>query len=461
MFSFSALKVNFDEGNQAICSERKVYMKKTGIIILSLLVIGGVAVYFTQYPKLEIVSGYNAKIMCSCLFVSGFDQEVVEEVDLGFGPLWLASNEVDFENKTVYTSVMGMHPKKAIFRDGMGCSLIHNEAEPMAALGKIGIQDLSGWPEEEIKGSAEMQNILQKAFDKDGENLLNTRAVVVVKNGEIVGEAYGPGINKDTPLLGWSMAKSITAILTGILAQEGYWDLSSNLPISDWKGTEKEKITLANALNMSTGLEWEEEYGSVSSATKMLYSSSNMGATASSYEPEHAPGEFWEYSSGTTNIISYAMASAFPTDKDYIEFPYKSLFKPLGTETFVLETDASGHFVGSSYGYASARDWAKMGLLFLNKGNMYGEQIVDSSWVEFCATPVSQSDGVYGGQVWFPHARGQEGYKPIDYALDGFQGQIVSVHPEDNMVIVRLGVMYDETSFDFGAWTKEIREILE
>jgi CubicO group peptidase (beta-lactamase class C family) len=441
--------------------ETNVVMKKTGTIGLSLLVVVFIAFYFLLYPKLEIMSGYNAKILCSCLFVSELDQDRAEEIDLGFGPLWLASNNVDYENKVIRTSVLGLHPKVAIYREGLGCTLIHDREKPEGKLPDMGIRDKTDWPIQAFPGEAVLQAILQKAFDAPGENKLNTRAVLVLKNGMIAGEAYADGITPTTPLLGWSMAKSLTAAMAGVLAKDGYWDLDSPLPIEEWKGSPREKIQLRQALNMTAGLEWLEEYGSVTPATKMLYGSNNMGESAASYPLEYEPGEFWEYSSGTTNILSYAMAQVFESEQEYLEFPYERIFKPIGAETFVLETDASGHFVGSSYGYASARDWAKLGQLFLNEGNMYGEQIIDSSWVEFCRTPVPESDSIYGGQFWFPHARGQEGYRPTDYAMDGFQGQIVSIHPEDEMVIVRLGVMYEESDFELGAWTKEVREVLE
>ena len=436
-------------------------MKKTGTIGLSLLVVAFIAFYFVLYPKVEVVSGYNAKILCSCLFVSGLDEERAEEIDLGFTLLWIASNDVDYENKVIRTSVLGLHPKMAMYREGLGCTLIHDRETPKGQLPDLGIRDKTDWPDQAFAGEADLQAVLQKAFDAPGENKFNTRAVLVLKNGMIAGEAYAEGITPTTPLLGWSMAKSLTATMAGVLAKDGYWDMDSPLPIEEWKGSPREKIQLRQALNMTTGLEWLEEYGTVTPATKMLYASNNMGESAASYPLEYEPGEFWEYSSGTTNILSYAMAQAFDTPQEYLEFPYERIFKPIGAETFVLETDASGHFVGSSYGYASARDWAKLGQLFLNEGNMYGEQIIDSSWVEFCRTPIPQSDGIYGGQFWFPHARGQEGYRPTDYAMDGFQGQTVSIHPEDKMVIVRLGVMYEEEDFDFGGWVKEVREVVE
>lgn len=436
-------------------------MKKTGTIGISLLVIAFIAFYFLLYPKLEIVSGYNAKILCSCLFVSEIDEERAEEIDLGFGPLWLASRDIDYENKVVRTSVVGLHPKVAIYREGLGCTLIHGREKPEGQLPDLGIRDKSDWPAQAFSGEPELQAVLQKAFDAPGENVLNTRAVLVLKNGMIAGEAYADGITPTTPLLGWSMAKSLTATLAGVLEKDGFWNLNSKLPIAEWQGTPREEITLEQALHMATGLEWVEDYGTVSPATKMLYSSNSMGELAAGFPLEYEPGTFWEYSSGTTNILSYTMAEAFDSKQDYLEFPYLRIFKPLGAESFVLETDASGHFVGSSYGYASARDWAKLGQLYLNKGNMYGEQIIDSAWVDFCSTPVPESNGVYGGQFWFPHARGHEGYRPSDYAMDGFQGQTVSIHPEDEMVIVRLGVMYEESNFDFGAWVAEIREVVE
>ncbi|MCH2214930.1 MAG: beta-lactamase family protein [Flavobacteriales bacterium] len=435
-------------------------MKKTGTFGLSLLLLLFIGFYFFLYPKLEIVSGYNAKILCSCLFVSGFDQETAEEIDLGFGPLWLASNNVDVQNKVVRTSVLGLHPKIAIYRDGLGCSLINDREKPEINLATIKISDKSGWPNQPVVENEKLQEVLMKAFDSNGERMLNTRAVLVLKNGELKGEVYAKGIMPNTPLLGWSMSKTLTAIMAGVLAKDGYWNLESPLPVESWIGTDREKITLTDALNMKTGLEWIEDYGSVSTATKMLYSSNNMGLVASENSLEFEPGTKWKYSSGTTNILSFAMANAFSSEAEYLSFPYKRILKPIGAETFVFETDASGHYVGSSYGYASARDWAKLGQLLLNEGNMYGEQIIDSTWVDFMTTPVKESNGIYGGQLWFPFARGQEGYEPIDYTLDGFQGQIVSILPSEDMVIVRLGVMYDEANFDFGAWVKQIREVL-
>jgi CubicO group peptidase (beta-lactamase class C family) len=211
---------------------------------------------------------------------------------------------------------------------------------------------------------------------------------------------------------------------------------------------------------MSTGLKWEEEYGDVSSATKMLYSSDDMGKSAAGWGLEYEPGSHWEYSSGTTNIIARELESFFDSKDDYQLFPYRELFSKVGARTFRIETDASGHFVGSSYGYASARDWAKLGLLMLNQGNWYGEQIIDTSWVDFCKEPVAHSEGQYGGHFWLNRGGTFENYSSKAYWMSGYQGQQVAIHPEKNLIIVRLGITNTRGDFDFDGFTKRVMDAL-
>ncbi len=429
-------------------------MKKGLIIFLFIL---GIALgyFFTSvYPKLEIISGYNAKNLCSCMFVTGLDQETAERVDLGFGPLWMASNTVDTKNKTVFSNVLGMHPKKAVYREGMGCT-IEGEKTLVEWPGEKIQYKAEIWPDEVVP-NPELQSVLAEAFDQGGESLLNTRAVIVVKDGKLIGEAYGPGITKATPLLGWSMAKSVTSCLTGILAKDGFWSPEDPMQIADWQVDERSKITLGNLLQMSSGLEWEEDYSKVSTATTMLYGTDGMGTYAASQPLAHEPNTHWLYSSGTSNIISKQLSTAFETHQEYIRFPYERLFGPIGAESFLIETDGDGYFVGSSYAYATGRDWAKLGLLYLNRGNWLGEQIIDSNWVAYSHSPAEASSNKYGAQFWLNAANKFQDYGSDAYWMDGFQGQQVAIHPEQNMVIVRLGVMYDEGNFDFSAWTAKV-----
>lgn len=440
-------------------------MKKTFSIALSLIILLGIVFYIFLYPRFEIVSGFNAKVLCSCTFVTEIAQERAEREELGFSLLWLASNTIDRTNQTVTSSVLGMQKKTAVYRKGLGCALVN--ALDVEEVGKHQ-RDLSAvafaeeiWPDQNVQGTKRMKEALQSAFDAEGENKLNTRAVVVVKDGELIGEAYADGINRDTPLLGWSMAKTITGLLAGILAGDGEWSLEAPLPIDEWQDDDRAEITLRDAMQMSTGLQWDEDYGNVSFATKMLYSSDDMGKYAQSLNLAHHPGTHWEYSSGTSNILARTMGNFFADATAYQNFPYKRLFGPVGARSFVIETDASGHFVGSSYGYGSARDWAKLGLLALNKGNWQGNQVVDSTWVSFMTEPVEDSDGQYGGQTWLNQNGKFSNYSSDAFWMGGFQGQQVSVHPDKNMVIVRLGVTNTRGDFDFDAFAKAVFDAVE
>lgn len=434
-------------------------MRRKVIIIVAIVVAIGIYFFSSVYPKLEIVSGISAKNLCSCLYVSGLSQEEAEKTDLGFSLLFLASNTVDEKNKVVFSNVLGMHPKKAVYTEGRGCALEYEE-NIKAFNPKSHIQyGPEIWTEAE--STQAMHDALASAFDKPGETELNTRALVVIHKGKLVGEAYAPGIDKDTPLLGWSMTKSVTGMLAGILEKDGYWHRDETMNIPEWQNDERKDITLNNLLQMSSGLNWEEEYGKVSTATKMLYGSADMGGYAQSQKLAEAIGSEWNYSSGTTNIIARKMADAFSSIEAYQQFAYERLFGPIGARSFVLETDASGHIMGSSYGYATGRDWAKLGLLMLNQGNWNGQQILDSTFVQYCSQTAPASKGAYGGQFWLNRAGKFESYDDKSYWMAGFHSQQVAIHPDKDLVIVRLGVTYERGAFDFSGWTERVMAALD
>ncbi len=428
-------------------------MKKTIIIGITLLLAGLLYYHYSLSPKLGIMTGYSAKILCSCHFVSGMDQEEIEAIDLGFGPLWLATNRIDKNSKRVYSSVLGLQKKTAIYREGLGCTLIHDRSIAEVERDSFDRASLqfaaSKWPGHEVKPEGALWDAMLQGFDKEGEQVLNTRALLVVKNGEIIGEMYGPGFDYRSKLPGWSMMKSVSAAFVGLLIRDGLLDPDAPAPIKEWKDDERSKISLRHLVNMCSGLDWEEDYTTVSTATTMLYSRDDMGTYAASVPIKHEPGSHWYYSSGTSNILTRICAEALGGHDAFRQYAYKELFEPLGMRDFLVETDASGSFVGSSYGYGSARDWAKFALLHLRQGNWYGQEILDSSWVKFCTTPISESGGRYGGQFWCNGDGGFANYAPNAYWLGGFQGKQVSVHPDEDLIVVRIGVTYDTGTIDF------------
>jgi CubicO group peptidase (beta-lactamase class C family) len=440
-------------------------MKRTLTLVIAIATVVALLFYLLLYPKLEIIAGYNAKLLCSCIFVSGLTQAEAESVELGFGPLWLASNKVDTEARRVESHVWGFHRKVAQYREGQGCFVI-DKRQFNAELARSHNPRL-GWdwyedayPKVPVSGSPAMMRALQSGFDAPGEKKLQTRAIVVLKDGELVGEAYADGIHADTPLLGWSMAKSVTALLAGLLYSDGYWTQSSPLNLPEWQGDGRKDITLGHAVQMTTGLDWEENYGDVSNATIMLYRERAMGQYAASVPLAHTPGSEWKYSSGTSNILAYALRGAFKTNEAYLNFPYECLFAPMGAQSFLIETDASGHFVGSSYAYASGRDWAKMGQLCLDYGYWRGAPLVDSAWVAQVTTATEISGGTYGGHFWTNAAGRYQEMAPTDFWMDGFQGQQVLVLRSEGLVIARLGVTYQEEHFDVDALLRAIKAAL-
>ncbi|MEM9888165.1 MAG: serine hydrolase [Bacteroidota bacterium] len=421
-------------------------MKKKLLIGLSIILLLFFLGFLFIRPQLRILAGYVAKNACSCAYVQGMAKEQIRTEDVGYGLLRFADFELNEEERSASSSVYGLVKRVAIYRGDLGCVLV-----PKAGLGDDKINPtldfpsstIAGFPFEKTKGDSlhttidnlQIQNALSIGFEA-----LGTRAIVVVKNGQIIAEQYSEGFDENSLHLGWSMSKSITNALIGILVKQGKLSLDQNNLLEEWKGTPKAAITLNDLLQMNSGLLWEEAYGKACAATNMLFEEAAMGKYAAAQEREGIAGEKWYYSSGTSNILSEIIRRNFTSDKSYWNFPYRALFSKINTPSFRLEADASGTYVGSSYSYATARDWAKFGLLFLNNGNQNGQQILPRDWVNHTRTIAPNSSGEYGAHFWlnrnqkFPAA-------PDDlYYCGGFNGQYVFIIPSEDMVIVRLGI---------------------
>ena len=199
---------------------------------------------------------------------------------------------------------------------------------------------------------------------------------------------------------------------------------------------------------MNSGLEWDENYDEISDATKMLFLERDM---TKSQEKKPLKGKInasWNYSSGTTNLLSGIIRNQFKSQQEYLDFWYTNLIDKIGMNSMVLETDLAGNYVGSSYAWATARDWAKFGLLYLHKGNWKGEQLFDESWVDYVSTPTPTSDGTYGAQFWLNATPTFKDVPKNMFYADGYQGQRVYILPDQDLVVVRMGLsQMDENAF--------------
>jgi len=284
---------------------------------------------------------------------------------------------------------------------------------------------------------------------KETNSFRNTKAIVVLHKGQVIAEKYANGVTQKTPLLSWSMAKSVTSLLVGILVKDKNLDIHKANIMPTWEEkVDHKNITIDQLLRMSSGLEFNERYGVGSDAAKMLSVEASASDFAANKKLEYPIDSHWSYSSGTSNIISAIIKEEVGGSfQYYYEFAQQRLFRPIGIESAVLETDASGIFIGSSYMYMTARDWAKLGQLCLQNGRWEGRQMLPKNWMQYVTTPTKTSTlNQYGAHFWLNADPDDKTLKrhwpslPTDlYYMSGFQGQTVAMIPSKDLVIVRLG----------------------
>lgn len=435
--------------------------KKTLLLAAAVLLAGFAAfsVYYS-YRLLSIGAAYKAKVLASGVFVSGRDAASVLAADVSADDLAILRHinaNIDYEKREVVTDVLGLIKKRAVCRPGAGCALVYDNPLPeSAAPGSP-----PGTSPPRIKPDARLEPALDWAFSEpDPAKLRRTRAVVILHRGKIAAERYAPGFGKDTRLIGWSMTKSVMSALAGILVGEGRLSLDGPLPVPEWRGPgdPRGKITLDHLLHMCSGLSFDENYKNpLKDVTTMLFEEADMGAFAIRMELNAEPGARWKYSSGTTNIISRIIRNAVG-DPEYADLPHRALFEPVGMASAIIEKDASGTFVGSSYMYATARDWARFGQLYLQDGVSKGRRILPEGWVKYSSTAAPAApDKKYGAHFWLKipkEFRGDDDDRlvPEDaFHCIGYEGQFVSIIPSRQLVIVRLGLARVP-----GAWQQDV-----
>jgi CubicO group peptidase (beta-lactamase class C family) len=270
-------------------------------------------------------------------------------------------------------------------------------------------------------------------------------AAVVLRGGELLAERYGvdpvdqSSVTADTTLISWSMAKSITQALVGMLVRDGLVDIDAPAPVAAWADDSRNAITIRQLLAMTSGLKFIEEYeqDKPSDCIEMLFGSgsTDVASYAAGLDLEHEPGTVFNYSSGTTNIISAICRDALGGPGPWADYIQQRLFDPLGMSTAIAKTDEAGTFIGSSFVYATAREFAAFGQLYLQDGEWNQERLLPEGWVELARTPIDlevPEDGPYGAHWWLWE-------NPDGFGAHGYEGQYTIVFPDKDLVVVRLG----------------------
>jgi hypothetical protein len=283
-----------------------------------------------------------------------------------------------------------------------------------------------------------LSEITEKLMDEDGYNG-HAFAFMVVHKGIPVVEAYQPQFNAKTRFLSWSMAKSFTNTLAGIMVKDGKWDINQAVNILEWQTDERKKITINNLMQMQSGLRWNEDYGNRSDVTQMLYCEGDFAKFTYDQPSAFQAGNHWYYSSGSVNLVNYLMRKTIGNDNDYYSFAQTELFNKIGMPDAVFEVDASGTQVGSSYIYATARDYARYALLNLQDGVFNGERILPEGWVKYTTTPASDSNGKYGSLFWLNVSKYYPAAPDDMYSCNGHDGQQIFIIPSKELIIVLVG----------------------
>ncbi|WP_047415045.1 serine hydrolase [Cellulophaga sp. Hel_I_12] len=431
--------------------------------ILFILVVAVAIIAYFNYPKLNLISGFASKNMASSVFIADRSPEAVRDTDNDIPLVKLA--EVSVSENSATGSVYGLMKRTSVYREGLGCVLVNEDFDstkpylkPNRNIFKNNLAFPYGdtMPKDTVYENVNYPKLNAAIANSFSDpEIKKTRTVLVYHKNRIIAEKYLNGFDKNTPILGWSTTKSIMATLYGILEYQGRIDLNSPAPVVAWQNDERKNITLNHLLRMQSGLAWEEDYTKISDVTKMLFLATDMTTAQAEKEAIAKPTEVWNYSSGTSNLLTGILRKQFKTTQEYLDFPYAQLIDKIGMHSMLLEADMAGNYVGSSYAWANTRDWAKFGILYLNKGLWNGEQLFDEKWVKYITKPTAHSKGTYGGHFWL-NAEGKYPDVPRDmFSANGFQGQRIFIIPSKDLVIVRTGLS-EEPEFDMNTFLSEI-----
>lgn len=419
--------------------------------IIALLAIANYAVGYSPtylYNAPGVATGIGAKLACSARYVSGFDVEQTSADIAVYSPiLGMLDYVYDDAEQSVSASLFGIKTRSASHLPGIGCALDYKGDSVRNTIAWPTLQSpRAAWPRGNVIFTIndDVQQKLDAMLAADNADGHDTRALLVAHKGKIVAESYAPGIDAETPLLGWSMTKSVNALILGHLEMLGDVAVYEKELYPHWRNDPRSDISLENLLQMTDGLDFAEEYDPGYDATKMLFQVRDAAEFTAAKSAARAAGVHFNYSSGTANILADLVQQRIEGDVQAdVNFIVNEFFRPAGITSLTYEMDPSGLFIGSSYLYATARDWARIGQIMLNGGEINGTRLVTEDFVARSVEPnASENERAYGYQWWLNRGDGILRWPslPVNaYAAMGNRDQRVTVLPDEELVIVRLG----------------------
>lgn len=448
-----------------------------GIAIL-VVALAGASVHYRPDRAIRVATGFVAHNICARTFVSGLDPQAafVEVSDRAGIRLLRPALRLDLDRAahTVNVSALGLFRSRATFRDGLGCVeqhgpnapyLLKNDIEALKAKTPPSLPEIAGAEVVEPSDPA-LKAALDHAFEEPPTApFRRTKAVVVVHDGKVIAERYAAGIGVDTPLPGFSMTKSVVNALIGVLTQQGLVTPSMPAPIPEWRGADdpRREIEVEHLMRMTSGLDLDETNSGFDRSSRM-YLQDDTAAYAVNARMIAPLGTRWRYSSPTTQILARIIRDAAGGPEQTLALAWRELFNPLGMRQVTLEFDGAGTLLGSTNMLASARDWAKFGLLYLQDGVVGDRRILHEDWVDFCAAATLDTDyaaGFWTNRSEHPNARArvQLGIPRDAFFASGDLGQRIVIMPSQKLVVVRLGDSVDPTG-DMRGLGRLVKEVI-
>jgi CubicO group peptidase (beta-lactamase class C family) len=439
------------------------------IVLGSMLVVVLAAALYLGLARRNLLltaTGSVSHSLCDTAFLAHLDPERMfreEQQPMMHGIGWAIHSNVDDARHEVRTALLGGFTARSVFRPGLGCLLMHGQGPVPEAAGLDPAPIPSPFPATLVKATdPAIRRAIDQAFaEPDPAHPRLTKAVVVLHDGQLIAERYAPGYGPDTPIWAHSLTKSVINALIGILVRQGKLELNQPAPIAAWRssGNPHHAITIDQLLRMDSGLPFDDTDSPLSPMTRMLFLEPDMAAYATRMPLADAPGTVWGYSNLSYVLLGRIIRNAVGGSAVDVErFAHRELFGPLGMSHSLIETDATGTPIGASNVYASARDFARFGQLYLDDGVINGQRLLPQGWVAYSHSQTLKTG--YGAGFWLNikndtkvpvwHAAWGMPKLPKDmYYGRGALGQYVVIVPSEHLVVVRMGI-----SIDYGTGTQ-------